>query len=205
MIKLGGNFSKVDDYVPVLLYTAAAIFTVASYSALSQKYISLYVSLPHSHDPSTWNHGNQDIYCVSHKASYLISKSDHFANIYLKISGNCISDSRVVYSLASTYLYYVIDQRVAEHPVQVDALILQNVLEKQTEHGTDSFLQAKGKRSSSCFIFWTPERLLSSQSSPEFILWLHTEPPSHQICYNYFHSHGHRFSTMLMNHLQPGS
>lgn len=34
-------------------------------------------------------------------------------------------------SLTSAYLHYVIDQRVAEHPVQVDALILQNVLEKQ--------------------------------------------------------------------------
>ncbi len=37
------------------------------------------------------------------------------------------------FSLTATYLHYVVDQRVAEHPVQVDALILQDVLEKQKQ------------------------------------------------------------------------
>ena len=39
----------------------------------------------------------------------------------------CLSDSWFLFT--ATYLHDVIDQRVAEHPVQVDALILQNVLD----------------------------------------------------------------------------
>lgn len=39
----------------------------------------------------------------------------------------------LICSLKATYLYYVIDQWVAEHPVQVYALILQNVLEEQEQ------------------------------------------------------------------------
>lgn len=35
------------------------------------------------------------------------------------------------------YLHYVIDERVSEHPVQVDALILQNVLKKTKNTETD--------------------------------------------------------------------
>lgn len=43
-------------------------------------------------------------------------------------------------SLTATYLHYVIDQRVAEHPVQVDALILQDVLEEQQiKNGAENF------------------------------------------------------------------
>lgn len=36
--------------------------------------------------------------------------------------------------MADAYLHYVIDQRVAKHPVQVNAFILQNVLQKNKRH-----------------------------------------------------------------------
>lgn len=52
LIELEGNFCKVYDYVSVPFYTTImAIFTGVSYAALCQKYISVHVSLPHSHFP----------------------------------------------------------------------------------------------------------------------------------------------------------
>lgn len=59
--------------------------------------------------------------------------------IWKRQTNQCVvpaSDFRYKYSGAfsqrTTHLHYVVDQRVAEHPVQVDALILQNVLQITT-------------------------------------------------------------------------
>lgn len=136
---------------PTLRYITE-IFTSVSSTELFQKHIFVHVGpscslpLPHSlfHKPSMWNHGNRDIFfCVSkaHKALNITLKSDLSDGIYMKTSYKLMFQTCLwflffilftsAFSLTTTYLHYVIDQRVAEHPVQVDALILQNVLVKK--------------------------------------------------------------------------
>lgn len=67
------------------------------------------------------------------------------------------------------YLHYVIDQRVAEHPVQVDALILQNVLEKQKKN-----LLTSTKNLVSALSFELPGASSAAKAGPGFILELNT-------------------------------
>lgn len=77
---------------------------------------------------------------MAHKVSNITLDSDLLTTfIWKRQTNQCVvpaSDFRYKYSGAfsqrTTHLHYVVDQRVAEHPVQVDALILQNVLQITT-------------------------------------------------------------------------
>lgn len=87
-----------------------------------------------------WNHGNADIFlcCKAQEASHLALQSDLFARFQVKTNDSmpCLSLLGFVYRAFSpglTYLHNVIDQRITEHPVQVNALVLQNVLEKKEQ------------------------------------------------------------------------
>lgn len=145
------------------------IFIFVPGTGLCQKIMLAYVahslSLFLFHIPSMCNHGNLDNFCVSPsctKAFHLKLKSVFFVHVYMK-EKNRIKSMRqrrlcdFWFSLtaadASTYLHYVIDQRVAEHPVQVDALILQNVLENNQWKGAGNVHTQERKKMFSLLSF----------------------------------------------------
>lgn len=112
-----------------------------------------------------WNHGNPDKYlhiCTAGSCQCLCGGKN---NIWINTAAFWRPGLSVcrVSGLKATYLHDVIDQRVAEHPVQVDALVLQNVLEK-----------ARADRKNNC---WNVSNSCSNFSrARKFISGWHTEP-----------------------------
>lgn len=100
-----------------------------------------------------WHHGNAELLvhiCMAQQATFSWSPSENtWINLLPLTSGSCVYRVR---SLKATHLHDVIDQRVAEHPVQVYALVLQNVLEEGE--------QIKDKKKTT----WTLPRLFICQS-----------------------------------------